>query len=297
MHKQILHFELGENLWLAHRLVWDERQNAETPPQTGTERTEQNPAQTTPEQKAAANKEAAEKRAKAAAAAAREAATKADDENKAEAILRAEPPGQSPESPSVNSPAVDTKPEGEKPDQAAKDAKDQAAKAVETATRAAETGGIAVTLERFMKKITELFEKLGVEMEKLFKGFEKKPEPKFSQSPIGNNDKFSISESFRAGGEGIKLKLDAPNSEVKAVSGGKVIKVEEDRVVLEVGSGEQKSQIVYKGLSPTQALVGTEVQIGALLGKSKTDSLNFQILDPGKKQVDPTSLLRDFIKT
>ncbi|MBI4994653.1 hypothetical protein HZC21_03345 [Candidatus Peregrinibacteria bacterium] len=153
--------------------------------------------------------------------------------------------------------------------------------------------GFGALLEKLIDRLTKLFDKLSVELTKLFGSFEKKAAKAEIKSPLGENKKFTIAKDYKAG-EGITIAADA-NAEIYSVGNGTVTNIDKNANTIEITGPDEKSKIVYKNVIPDSNLKtgadATKIEPGKqlLLGKAASNAgIPFQYFDANGTERDRT---------
>lgn len=153
--------------------------------------------------------------------------------------------------------------------------------------------GLGALLERLIDKLTKLFDKLSVELEKAFGSFEKKTAS--IKSPLGGDKKITIKHEYEKG-KGLTIEADAGN-EIHSVTSGTVTNVDKDKGTVEI-TKDDKSKTIYTNVEPNPDLKtedpATKIEPGKqmVIGKAASgDGIGFRYIDKNNVEQDPRTEL------
>lgn len=172
---------------------------------------------------------------------------------------------------------------------------DKAKKAVAAGTaesleKAVEKMGFMATLEKLIEKLGKLFDKLGSEMEKLFKVKKEKFPRSLVRDATGNEKDFTFSKKLENNIPLIEVKTDNGISLNNiAPVGSKVIKADGQSVEIKAPDPDNRT-FIYRGIKPA-VKKDAEVKADSVIGQSVGTSFIFQMKDKEGKFFDPSGLL------
>lgn len=160
----------------------------------------------------------------------------------------------------------------------------------EKSSDALKGAGIGALLERLVDKLTKLFDKLSVQIEKAFGSLERKTTS--FKSPLGGDKKFTIARGYEEG-KGLTIAANA-DEEIYSVTSGTVTKADNKNKTVEI-TKDNGDRTVYKNIEPSAGLKtvddATKIESGKqmVIGKAvSSDGIGFQYFDKNNTEQDPT---------